>query len=73
MLMLLIWEYKIFARFDVTWANWSLDLITIGSVIYGYAFFLSWSEQTWQTSNLLVQITIYGEYSYLGHIFQYVD
>ncbi len=52
------------------WANRSLDLITIGSAIYCNAFFLSWSEQTWQTCYLLVQMTIYGENSYLGHIFQ---
>ncbi len=31
------------------WANRSLDLITIGSMIYCNAFFLIWSEQTWQT------------------------
>ncbi len=52
------------------WANWSLDLITIGSAIYGNTFFLSWAEQTWQTCYLLVQMAIYGENSYLGHIFQ---
>ncbi len=47
-----------------------LDLITISSEIYGNTFFLSWSEQTWQTCYLLVQMTIYGDNSYLGHIFQ---
>ncbi len=39
-------------------------------MIYGNAFFLSWSEQTWQTCYLLVQMAIYGESSYLGHLFQ---
>ncbi len=29
------------------WANRSLDLVTIGNEIYGNAFFLSWTEQTW--------------------------
>ncbi len=36
------------------WANRSLDLITIGSAIYDNNFFLSWSEQTWQT------VTVHG-------------
>ncbi len=36
------------------WANRSLDLITIGSAIYDNTFFLSWSEQTWQT------VTVHG-------------
>ncbi len=40
------------------WSNRSLDLITIGSAIYCYAFFLSWAEQTWQTCYLLVQMAI---------------
>ncbi len=52
------------------WADGSLDLITIVSAIYCNAFFLSWPEQTWQTCNLLVQMTIYGENSYLGQIFR---
>ncbi len=60
----------IFAQFDVIWANWSLELITIGSAIYCNAFFLSWAEQMWQICYLLVQMTIYGENSDLGHIFQ---
>ncbi len=57
--------------FDVIWANryeliqWTLDLITIVSVIYGNDFFLSWSELV-----PLVQMAIYGENSYLGHIFK---
>ncbi len=52
------------------WANRSLDLITVDSTIYCNAFFLSWSEQMGQACYLLVQMTIYGENSYLGHIFQ---
>ncbi len=44
--------------------------LTDGSAIYGNAFFLSWAEQVWQTCYLLVQMAIYGENSYLGHIFQ---
>ncbi len=52
------------------WANWSLDWITVGRTIYVNALFLSWSEQTWQTCYLLVQMTIYGGNSDLGHIFQ---
>ncbi len=32
--------------------NRSLDLITVGNVIYCNVFFLSWSEQTWQTCYL---------------------
>ncbi len=47
-----------------------LDVITIGSAIYCNVFSLSWSEQTWQTCYLLVLMTISGEKSYLGHIFQ---
>ncbi len=48
------------------WANRSLDLITVGSAINCNASFLSWSEQTWQTCYLLVQMVIYGENSYFG-------
>ncbi len=33
-------------------------------------FFLSWSEQTWQTCYLIVQMAIYNENSYLGQISQ---
>ncbi len=51
----------------------TLDWITIGGTIYCNAFFLSWSEQTWQICYLLVQMAIYGENSYLGHIFQDVS
>ncbi len=40
------------------------------ALIYCNAFFLSWAKQTWQTCYLLVQMAIYGENSYLGHIFQ---
>ncbi len=39
-------------------------------MIYCNAFFLGRSEQTWQTCYLLVRMTISGENSYLGHIFQ---
>ncbi len=48
----------------------TLYLITIGGAIYCNAFFLSWSEQMSQICYLLVQMAIYGEHSYLGHIFQ---
>jgi len=59
----------------VIWANWSLDsighryhVIIVGSAIYGNTFSLSWSEQTWQTCYLLVQMTIYSDNSYLSYI-----
>ncbi len=62
-----------FDGFDVMWAIRSLDLITIVSAIFCNAFFLSWSEQVWQICYLLVQVKIYVEHSYLGHIFQDID
>ncbi len=48
--------------------NNTLDLITIGSVIYGNAFFLSWAEQMWQTCYLFrwqytVKVIIWVIYS----------
>ncbi len=50
------------------WANRSLDLITIGSAIYGNAF--SSVGRTNVADLLLVQMAIYSENSYLDHIFQ---
>jgi len=52
--------------------KWALmwNVIIVGSAIYFNVFFLRWVEQGWQTCYLLVQMAIYNENSYLGHIFQ---
>ncbi len=48
--------------------KYKLDLITVGCTIYCNAFFLSWSEQMWQTCYLFrwqytVKILIWVIYS----------